>query len=87
MLERVGIFAFISFCVLVIYFHGASEIEIYECAPRNSKSEPYFLGTKRDFNTLKEKVLYINEGDCLIQKMTRGEWYQMKTALRNTKGL
>ena len=87
MLEKFGLLVFISFCVLIIYFHGQAELEIYECAPRDNKSELYFLGTKRDFNILKSKVLYANEGDCLVQKMTRNDWIELKQVFRNTGGL
>ena len=87
MLEKLALVAFITFCCTIVYFNESSVVEVYECAPKTKKSEPYFLGVKRDFEVLRDRVLYISEGDCLVQKMTRGEWYQMKNALRNTKGL
>ena len=85
MLERIGLVVFISFCILMVYFHNESEVEIYECA--KPQSTPYFVGTAHNFKVLKGKVLYIEEGECLSQKMKRGDWFEMKNALKNVKGL
>jgi len=85
MLDKLGILLFGSFCIFLVYMHKNSEVKIYQC--NKPKTTPYFVGTSNNFKILKGKVKYLEEKDCTIQKMTRGEWYVIKNAFKNTKGI
>tara|TARA_Y100000591_G_C21637724_1_gene596170 strand:+ start:403 stop:663 length:261 start_codon:yes stop_codon:yes gene_type:complete len=85
MLEKIGVYLFVTLCLIIMYAHSKSEVVVYEC--NKPKKTPYFVGTLNNYKVLKGRVKYIKEKECTTQKMTRGEWYMMKSAFKNTKGI
>lgn len=85
MLEKIGFILFVLFCFFVFQAHQESEVVVHEC--NKPKLTPYFVGTSKNFKILKGKVKYIKESECTTQTMTRGEWYMMKKALKDTRGV
>ena len=85
MLEKTCFILFVLFCFFVFQAYQESEVVVYEC--NKPKLTPYFVGSSTNFKILKGKVKYIKESECTSQTMTRREWYLMKEALKDTRGV
>jgi len=81
MREFLGLLAFITLVFTLISLDLNSEVTLYECQ-KSDESTPYFIGIKRDFDTLRNKISSFKEEDCNKSNITKEDWYVIKQRLK-----